>query len=120
MEQSFVQRIQENLTDTIEVLKNGAWGSLQNELKYFNDSNFKPKSIPPELQDVSIKLVYEHGGEGMGDSQQIVFEIKDATGAVLIGDTGYYDSYHGTEWDNSWHFVEPYEFTEIRYRVVEK
>lgn len=58
------------------------------------------------------------GGEGEGEYVERVFAVKDEKDEVLhyLKITGYYSSYNGTDWDDKWEEVEPYEVTVTKYK----
>lgn len=66
-----------------------------------------------------VQLVHSlGGGEGDGEYVERVFAIKDEKDEVLhyLRITGYYSSYSGTDWDDKWVEVEPYEVVVTKYK----
>lgn len=64
-------------------------------------------------ETIRPKVVTDFGGEGQGSNRYIVFRIGDQ----LFRKSGYYASYHGSDWDGDFDEVEEYERTITDYRV---
>lgn len=70
-----------------------------------------------------VQVVHSQGGgEGEGEYVERVFAVKDEKDEALhyLKITGYYSSYNGTDWDDKWEEVEPYEVTVIKYKKKKK
>lgn len=78
----------------------------------YKDSHPQWASVPV-LPSGPVWLVEDFGGEGMGDTRYVVFQIGDQFFQV----DGYYASWDGTTWeDPSPYEVKPVEVTKIEYR----
>lgn len=80
-----------------------------------------------ELESMKMKNALHHftmpcvhsegGGEGEGEYVERVFAVKDGDEAlVYFRITGFYSSYNGTDWDDGFSIVEPYQKTITLYR----
>lgn len=85
---------------------NAALDAFQNNMLYGS------RSQSVELASGKVKKVAEFGGEGQGDTYYYVFSV----GNQYFKRSGYYDSYDGTDWEDSEFFeVFPKEVTIIEY-----
>jgi hypothetical protein len=71
------------------------------------------------LHGTRIEVVDEEGdNEGDGTYTQVVFKVTDGDDSALLGYTGYYDSWNGTQWDLTPNLVEAYEVVVVKYRII--
>lgn len=88
---------------------------------------FENEDFDPSISNLSIKLVDSHGGyEGGGDYAQCTFELNRADDNGAAKQTisyfkveGFYSSYNGTEWEDSFTIVYPSTYIATKY-VKEK
>jgi hypothetical protein len=86
----------------------------QNELLYSEGGEIGVKGLA-----LRAKVVYANGGgEGGGDHVERVLSIIDEKDEAIyhLRITGFYSSYNGTDWDDEWEEVEPYEVTVTKYK----
>jgi hypothetical protein len=79
--------------------------------------SYRRASTKTLFDNMSIKLVHGQGGdEGDGEYVERVFGFFVGEEPISYARcTGYYESYHGTTWDNNVHVVYPREVTETKY-----
>lgn len=62
--------------------------------------------------EAEVSCVVENGGyEGGGESVERVSKIKVGDLEFFVRETGYYYSYHGTDWHGDFSIVEPKQKT---------
>lgn len=83
---------------------------------------FENEDFDPSISNLSIKLVDgDGGGEGEGDYAQRTFELNraDDNGAKqtisYFKVEGFYSSYSGTEWEDSFTVVYPLTYIATKY-----
>ncbi len=59
----------------------------------------------------TVKVVETFGGEGLGDSAHMVFEVVAGEHQGFYRLNGYYSSYQGFDWDGRLHKVEAVQKT---------
>jgi len=75
----------------------------------FDDFIYESYNGYPEVLG-KVEIVSSKGDrEGGGSYAEIVFHFKDHN--VYLRVTGYYSSYHGTDWEEDWTEVFPREKT---------
>lgn len=63
-------------------------------------------------EELDMELVHSEGGhEGEGEYAERVFEHVNGDEKIYIKITGFYSSYHGTDWDSDFEKVEPVQKT---------
>lgn len=72
------------------------------------------------INGFDIKSVYEEGDtEGGGDYSEVVFAITyQGEKLAYFQYTGFYSSYCGTEWNDNYNIVAPYEVTLTKYKTA--
>jgi hypothetical protein len=95
-------------------------GSKVDEIhEWFRYAESSPPEGVPELQGAVLEDLLDKGGEGQGDSAEVVRRITYADGhSELLRMTGYYASYYGFEWD--WDDIHLCEAKEITVTIYDK
>lgn len=84
------------------------------ENDYYEITGDNQKEYFNEIGLGSYDIVLEHGGgEGDGSDHHIVYYFKEHDVYVRID--GYYQSYHGTDWEDKPYLVKPEAKTVIVY-----
>jgi len=87
------------------------------DLRRLSDEVEGPVEGPHDLE---VKQVHRVGGrEGEGEYVKRTYAVKDANEVYFYFEIyGHYDSYEGTEWDETINIVEPYQVMVTKYRVL--
>lgn len=79
---------------------------------------YELEELENSIPHFKMSCVYsEGGGEGEGEHVERVFAVQDGDEVLVYFEIdGYYASYNGTEWDEHFTIVEPYQKTVTLYR----
>jgi len=91
-------------------------------LKLLDDPTVDDLKWGRDLEAVNgfnIKQVYEEGDtEGGGEYSEVVYAITyQEERLAYFQYTGYYSSYNGTEWNDGYNIVFPYQVTLTKYKT---
>ncbi len=101
---------EEDYEDYLSERQEEMWGELSWSLR---------KETPVEGLGV-VSVVHDFGGEGQGDSLELVFKVTEGQVTRHFEKTGYYASYVGSNWEEGWWGeVEPYQELVTKYRTLD-
>lgn len=74
----------------------------------------------PQDENVVMLPDYYLGEEDGSTFTYVMFKIIDREDISYIKFTGRYSSWDGTEWNEKFDFIEPYEVTVTKYKKIEE
>lgn len=103
------------------MVNNMNFEQLKEKLKEIGIDSFADGDYNRDDLDVKLDLVYSEGDcEGGGDYSEQVYKYESEKEIIYLKITGFYSSYHGTDWDSEILRVYPIQVTTTKYKTEEQ